>query len=43
MGENLSSYSQDKGIISRIHEELLKLNIKRTNNPIHKWANELNR
>jgi hypothetical protein len=28
------------GLISRIEQELIKLN--RTNNPINKWANELN-
>jgi hypothetical protein len=40
MGENLCLFS--KGLMSRLYEELKKLNTKRIN-PISKWANELNR
>jgi hypothetical protein len=43
MGENLCQYSLDKGLISIIYEELKKVNTRRTNSPINKWANELSR
>ena len=43
MGEIIAKEATDKELISKIYKEFLPFNSRKINDPIKKWAKELNR
>ena len=41
--EKIANDISDKGLVSKIYKELIKLNTQNTHHPVKKWAKDMNR
>ena len=39
----IANETTDKGLISKVHKQLIQLNARKTKNPIKKWGKDFNR